>query len=292
VKLAPLLASYLYINKRLELPGLGVFVLDPTIVTETEAKAGKPVNIEGISFESKPSIKESPDLVQFIATRTGKLKALAAADLDSHLELTQQFLNIGKPFLFEGIGNLVKLHTGKFVFTSGQVVPELMSEYSPREINSTTTTEDSFGDYKEIFYPKKTKARWVKPIPFLLLLCGVGLAIWGGYTVYKKSSKPEVIAEPEPEKVIVAPPVEDSAAIAARLAAANQRKVVLEEAYSKWAFYRYKKLKKDHQWPVQMETNDSMLYKLYVMMPVNIADTTRLLDSLTRMNGKRVYIEN
>ena len=33
--------------------------------------------------------------------QTGKIKALASADLESYLELAQQFLNIGKPYLLE-----------------------------------------------------------------------------------------------------------------------------------------------------------------------------------------------
>ena len=109
MKLAPLLAKYLYTHKRLDLPGIGTFLFDPSAIIESESsKYNKPRNMEGISFESNVLAKETAELIGFISTQAGKMKALAAADLDSHLELAQQFLNIGKPFLFEGIGSLVK----------------------------------------------------------------------------------------------------------------------------------------------------------------------------------------
>ena len=60
--------------------------------------------LDGVRFESKPFLKDTPDLIAFIAEKTGKMRALAAADLDSHLVLAEEFLNIGKPFAFEGIG--------------------------------------------------------------------------------------------------------------------------------------------------------------------------------------------
>ncbi|MEK7225799.1 MAG: hypothetical protein AAB221_08960, partial [Bacteroidota bacterium] len=110
MKLAPLLAQYLYTHKRLDLPGIGSFVLHSTDVDEPDNnKQGKPIRPEDIHFDNNPGLKEAPDLIQFIAGQTGKIKALAAADLDSHLSIIQQFLNIGKPFLLEGIGSLVKI---------------------------------------------------------------------------------------------------------------------------------------------------------------------------------------
>ena len=40
-----------------------------------------------------------------------------------------------------------------------------------------------------------------------------------------------------------------------------------------------------------METKDSVSFTLYMLLPVTAADTSRVLDSLSRLNGKRVRIE-
>src|SRR5688572_16392709 len=66
-------------------------------------------------------------------------------------------------------------------------------------------------------------------------------------------------------------------------------KYVLEIAKSKRAFKRYNQLR-TIRWNVELETKDSIQYKLYMLLP-SIADTTRALDSLTVMTGRKVYIE-
>ncbi len=299
MKIAPLLAQYLYIHKRLDLPGLGIFLLDPSTPIEPENnKQNKATNLEGVSFENKPSLKEAPELVQFIASQTGKIKALAAADLESHLGLAQQFLNIGKPFLFEGIGSLVKGRSGEFSFSSGQAI--YVSPKAQPARDNFSSTEESIHDYKSIFYPRKTKTQWKKPIAVFLLLAGLGLAIWGGYTVYKRTTakKTEVAADDnkkdEPAltgaETLSNKPGTTSTIQTAAVTPSGNFKFVLETSTAQRAFTRFSRLK-TFQWNVQMETKDSLSYTLYMLLPGEATDTTRLLDSLTRLNGKRVYIE-
>jgi len=156
LKVAPLLAQYLYTYKRLDLPGLGTFLLDSSTVLEPESnKKIIPVNLEGVSFENMPSIKESPELIQFISSQTGKIKALASADLNSYLGQAQQFLNIGKPFLFEGIGSLTKIRSGEFSFTPGQAMAMSIKEVAANEIRPDLSAEKTNTDYKSVFYQRK-----------------------------------------------------------------------------------------------------------------------------------------
>jgi len=304
LKLAPLLAQYLYIHKRLDLPGLGTFLLDSsTIIEQENTKQTKSPIIEGVTFETNPSIKESPELIQFISTQAGKIKALAAADLDSHLGLAQQFINIGKPFLFEGIGSLSKIKSSEFIFTPGQVLAEKFIEQQTKETNSANFIEEP-ADYKSIFYGPKAKMKWGKPVAILLVIVGIGLAIWGGYTVYKRTAEKEdtIITnnntnnEATDNKVTILPDSvvitkKDSKFVTTQNIPAGTTKFILETANASRAFPRFSKLK-TFQWNVQMETKDSLSYKIFMLLPVTIADTSRVLDSLTRLNGKRVYIEN
>lgn len=300
MKLATLLAQYLYINKRLDLPGLGSFLLDPSTNIEQETgKQNKATNLEGVSFESNTSVKQTADIIQFISSQTGKIKALAAADLDSHLGLALQFLNIGKPFLFEGIGTLTKIKSGEFSFIPGQAIAAPVKEEITKNAPSSSSAEESLSDYKSVFYTRKQKMTWKKPVAVLLLVLGLALAIWGGYTVYKKTTAKKAKIESEEsnkEKTVL---VEDTVmkqkdtVLQPKQTATvpvGSYKFILETADSLRAFNRFGRLKK-FQWNVQIETKDSLSFKIFMLLPASVSDTVKILDSLTRLNGRRVYIE-
>ncbi len=306
MKLAPLLAQYLYTQKRLDLPGLGSLMLNPSVIIETGNNKQTPLpNLEGITFEYKRSVKEDPALIQFISSQTGKIKALASADLESYLGQALQFLNIGKPFLIEGIGSLVKIKSGEFTFTPGQVIPVLLNDYSAKEISFASSAEEPVGDYKSIFYSTKKKTTPIKPMALLLLLGGLAIAIWGGYTLYKKTAAQKVpfdfaqdtLAQENNnrEPVLIKDTIvhqKDSTIEPKRITVvpAGNYKLILEMSNKERAVNRLGKLKA-YQWNVQMETTDSLSYKIFMLLPLAAADTSRTLDSLSRLNGRRVYIE-
>lgn len=300
MKLTHLIAQYLYKTKRLDLQGIGSFILDHSVIIEADdAKSLHETGIEGISFESNPATKEDGELIAFISSYTGKIKALAAADLNSHLELAKQFMNIGKPFLFEGIGSLTRIRSGEYSFTPGNILTEKLTEQKPKESKITSSVEEPVSDYKSALYKEEKKSAWKKPVTFLLIIAGIALAIWGGYAVYKKTSgnqneSGEVVKQ---DKTIL---LEDSAAIKDSIKSSAQMasgtpdgstKFVLEISDKERAMQRFARLK-TFQWDVHMETSDSVAFKLFLLLPVNTADTTRVLDSLTRLNGRKVYIEN
>ncbi|MEQ1678077.1 MAG: hypothetical protein ABL876_15320 [Chitinophagaceae bacterium] len=308
MKFAPLLAQFLYTHKRLDLPGIGSFLLDPSAAVEAEqTKQGKPILLEGVSFENNSSVKQSPDLIAFIAAQTGKIKALAAADLDSHLELAKQFLNIGKPFMFEGIGSLSKMQTGGFSFSPGQLILERMKDISAKE-TSTTSSEEPATDYRSIFYSKKTKTNVKRPLVMLLLLAGIGLAIWGGYKVYKNTTakKKSTPTEELPNNTAGSTPdtsgtasnnVQTAPAATPPLAVtapAGTFKFVIETAVKDRALKRFTKLK-NMGLSIQMETPDSANFKLFFLIPAAVADTAHIIDSLrtTYTPGwSKAYVEN
>ena len=51
VKLASLLAQYLYTNHRLDLPGIGTFLLDPSTISSVENTKQRSTVLEGVSFD-------------------------------------------------------------------------------------------------------------------------------------------------------------------------------------------------------------------------------------------------
>jgi len=295
VKIPSLLAQYFYSKKRLDLPGLGSFLLDPSGISALQHSKQRMAVLEGVSFETNLSLKESPDLIAFIAEKTGKMIPLASADLESHLQLAQQFLNMGKPFSFEGIGILSRVKPGEYEFTPISVSTEKIKDFNTTNIASTETKEEPASQYESFLSSAKTKFEWKKPVIGMMLLCGVGLTIWGGYVISQKKNKAIVhtAAEKIINEVIAADSLQKADSIiplvSTTVAPETNYKYVLEIAKSKRAFKRYNQLK-TIRWKVQMETEDSIQYKLYMLLP-SMADTTRTIDSLTVMTGRKVYIE-
>ncbi len=288
LKLSPHLAQYLYINKELTLAGIGKFRMEASVSDEESVdKASKIISPAAISFEQNTSSKVDPELVAFIAAQSGKMKSLAAADLDSYLELAKQFLNIGKPFLFEGIGTLSKNKSDKYDFMPGYLLGEKGKESTATEADQTSTTEDSFKDYEEMFSPKKPQTPASKRIVlWLAILAGICLTVWGGYYVYTKTKKNKKISDQQ----LSSAPLKDSntssqidtmfSSVKTDTSISRFYKYVIEEANRSRALTRYNDLKK---WGinVQMETKDSVMFKLFFALSSTPSDTVRIRDSLS-----------
>jgi len=305
LKLTQLLAEYLYSNKKLDVQGVGTFILDTSAVIEIDNRSPKTDTQGTIIFETNPAVKTETSLIEYISSHTGKMKALAIADLESHLELAQQFINIGKPFLFEGIGTLSKNKEGQYSFTQGNLFTERIQERIHKE---TMENEEVMPDFKSVFLKDPKKINWRKPLIALIILIGLGLVIGGGYLVYKRTSKDNISTKDETELVepnnqTTQTPTQDtlpakpdttvqntSVANIIKPSVNDNYKIVIDQFKAPRAFNRFAQLK-ENGWPIQMETKDSVSYKLFVLMPVLTTDTTRALDSLTVLNGRKVYIE-
>lgn len=298
MKLALLLAQYLYANKKLDLPGIGTFHLDPSVVIDPENdKNAKAEPLQGIRFDYNSSIKENPELTDFIAAKSGKIKALAAADLDSHLWLGQQFLNIGKPFVLEGIGSLIKTQSGTLDFSPGIIQPEILKVQENWQPMADTSSQAGENDYKDLLNSKRENLQWKKPAAFMLIILGIGVAIWGGYTIYKKNSETHNggLAKQETAPVAAPPPSvpapETTALRADTFSQSNTAmtvtpttntgmfKFVVETAGRQRALTRFQKLKALPT-DIKLETADSINFKLYFLLSATPADTAKMLDSL------------
>ena len=286
MKLTPLLAQYLYTNHRLDLPGIGTFILDPSSIPSTDSKQRSTV-LSGVSFEHVPSVKETPELIAFISSQSGKMKALASADLESYIQQAQQFLNIGKPFTIEGIGTLVKKQKGEFVFEPLAVSTENLKEHKIKEQPAQVTLEESSAKYESFLDSPKVNVGWRKPVIALLLLAGIGLAIWGGYTISRKAATADITEVVDTAQII--PPKDTVTVATPEPVKSKDQKYILQVSKRNTALRRYKQLR-ENLWDVQMETKDSVDFKLYILMPIR-TDSTFVQDSLTALTGKKVYIE-
>lgn len=298
LKIAYLLAQYLYTTKRLDLPGIGTFLLDNSTDISAENDKHRHGVPEGISFKSDPSIRSAPDLVDYISSKAGKMKVLAESDLESHLEMVQQFLNINKPFSFEGIGTLMKVRQGEFSFTQGNIITDKPKDGFEKEKHGLIKKETLEDKYQAFLGTPVIKSRWRKPVIVLLVLAGIALAIWGGYTIstnHDKNNEENIPGSNAAETNIVPDSSQiskpdSSVTVKKTNTQPEQYKYVLEIAKSNRAFRRFNQLK-ENQWDVRMETKDSVQYKLFLLLPAT-RDTTHKMDSLALLSGKKVYIEH
>ena len=301
MKLPLLLTEFLYKYKRLALPGIGIFTLDPS----AEIPDGHSKNIHSIAgIEFKNAVINQPDndLIEFIQANTGKIKPVAVADLDSYLTLGAEMLNIGKPFQLEGIGTITRQKGGGFDFVPG--------EYSVVE-GTTTDKTDKHGKRKSVleesqFEPQPSNARKITLL--IALVIGLGVIGWGGYMMYKKSA-PE---EPRTDINVVATDTaaairdstklvsaKDSVVAAAHEAAASTvvpkdtmaYKFIILATYNKErALKRYNQLR-SYDLKINLYTKDSTFFKVYFTFPAAARDTVHIKDSLSREYAHRVIIE-
>ena len=125
LKLSSLFSKYLYQEKKLRLPGLGEFTLDPSLTVPDINDKFFGDFLQNIRFNPVQITSPDEHFINFIRTETGKIKPLAESDLDSFLSDGKILLNIGKPFHIEGIGSLQKTREGQLEFHPGE--PQLHS---------------------------------------------------------------------------------------------------------------------------------------------------------------------
>jgi hypothetical protein len=301
LKLAPLLAEFLYTHKKLQLAGIGIFlfdgIIDPLDETSRNGKNNSPA---GISFESNSSLTEDSELISFISKQTGKMKALASSDLQSYMESVKEFLNVGNPFQIEGIGTLVKIKHGQFIFTPGSMFADKLSAPGMKELAVTSSTEDTFTGYE------KSKSQIFnstfiisKLIVVVLFVAGIGIAIGGGYTVYKRNEARILSQQIEPETVPDTNTIQLTSPITEQVAISSipqgSYKFIYETTDNKErALKRYQIVYKLNS-NIQLETKDSVIFKIYTILPATPKDTSRIKENLHAWyygtNGMKITIE-
>jgi hypothetical protein len=172
----------LYQTRKLDLPGIGSFTLDPGAVIPQESDRMGQQPASGISFKNANIFTPDDELITYIKEHTGKMKSLAAADLDFYLTTGRQLLNIGKPFFIEGIGTLLKNKDGRLDFTPG--------DYLIPRIAEPTGTERSRNTYDEPprDEPKANNVRQRQTLLLVLLVAAVVVVGWGGYYLYQRNN--------------------------------------------------------------------------------------------------------
>ena len=288
VKLAPVLVRYLIAHNELSLPGLGTFRVENTQNAGTEAnkRNAAPLNI---TFEQTKNKDLDEALVNFVANETGKMKVLAQSDIESELEGAITFLNTGKPYFISGLGTLTKKFDGGFEFHNEKFHHVEKEQKKAVPITEKNTVPQTYIDNSR--RPKRTK-----PAIIILTLCILAIAATVWFYVKNAENANQNIEEVTVADTSTTPvtTTKDSStlqtAVTASVPKSNFYKYILEITEQPRASKRYNQLKKIN-WPVEMETTDSVSYKLFILLPRIDADTARIKDSLTVLSGKKVWIE-
>ena len=184
LKLPQLLSHFLYQNKTLALPGIGVFTLDSSVAIPSPEEAEQPQILQGISYEQTHVARADTKLIDFIHKYTGKMKPLAESDLDSYLRLGIQLLNIGKPFHFDGIGSIVKNKQEKYEFIPGEYSTTRLILPGDEKAEMTDRKQKMLDEEKKEYAPNQRATKGL----LLAIAIVVGITIIGvaGYHLYKK----------------------------------------------------------------------------------------------------------
>ena len=304
MKIPQLLVQYLYQNRKMALPGLGIFTLDKSVVLPEEDDRALLSMPNAVQFQNANIPSADKELISYICANTGKIRPLAISDLDSYLHLGTEMLNIGKPFHLEGIGTITKNKSGKFDFTPGEY--SLIKE--PSDSPESGKKKTILRDRKPLNAPSIiSKRNLIKILAPVIALIIVG---WGGWVMYKKNNPSVMEKSAEINSGSVGQQVADSVGASSakkdslKLAhadslhpmvtngqkPANYKFIILSTTNKPHALRRYNQLM-SFDLKVYLYQKDSSYFKVYFQFPALASDTSRIKDSLKREYAHNVTIE-
>jgi hypothetical protein len=183
-KISPLIAQYLQENKSVNIEGYGTFFVNEN--TGYIDPNEKNVPASPVQFEYNSAAKTDDAFVTFIIQKTGKIRPLAIADLDTFLSLGKQLLNISKPLVIDGVGTLNKATAGHYEFIPGNFEPPKINTDNDRDRRlrqaKETNREPAVSFENNYSGEKKSNKGVAKRIlgalTVLILLGGIGFALY------------------------------------------------------------------------------------------------------------------
>lgn len=318
MKLPQLLSQYLYQTRKLDLPGIGSFTLDSEAVIPQETDKVGQMPATGIQFRNVTVATADDALVNFIKEHTGKMKSLAASDLDFFLTTGRQLLNIGKPFYLEGIGTLAKNKDGRLDFVPGEYMVARINAPGSQGHQATERNVTDEGPRER--EPRSSSDR--QALLLIAIVAGLLVIAGGGYYLYKRNSLPESATEKQavviPDTTVTKPdttaavnpssgdtstvsktaatqpqvshpPASTPAVTTPAVATANvpvppganlYRFVILTTENKHHALRRYNQLL-GYKLNIKMDQKDSAWFKLYFPIAALARDTASIKDSLS-----------
>jgi len=303
LKIEQLFVQYLYNHKQVSLQGIGIFKLKPDVILPVEGDKDFSIPADAFSFEYNLKATEDEGLVNYIVQQTRKIKPLASSDLDSFAILTKQFLNIGKPFIIEGIGTIQKNQQGRYDFIPGQFISPRMDD-TPAPLKERKDEIVSF----ESENTKEKSGNILKVVLVTGVILLTGLVLYYFLVV----NKPIVSQQVEQTATAADTVVSRTTAINPDTAAKNNIdstnkavspvepviktdnssfKVVLKDYKSQNAVQAAYERLTSYGHKLEIIKIDSVNYKLAMPFTRPLSDTLRVKDSLKIFFGGKPYIK-
>ncbi len=311
MKIEQLVVQHLYNARQLSLQGIGVFKLRPDVILPAEGDKDFSMPADAFSFDYNLKATEDEAMVDFIVQQTRKIRPLASSDLDSYAILAKQFLNLGKPFIIEGVGTIQKNQSGKYEFIAGNFITQKVDDV-PKQLKEKKETEISFESEEAPRLKNKRLIAFVSVAGVIL----AGLLLYY-FLVLKDRTDTVTPAEPPAAIAVPADTVKKDTSLMAAVkpdtsaakhdsntavtvpAATTQPtaadgstfKIVLKEYPSepsaKRAFVRLS----SYGHKLAIITSDSIKYKLAMPFSTPLSDTLRAKDSLRKFFGGKPYVQ-
>ncbi|MFT3945861.1 MAG: hypothetical protein QM763_02710 [Agriterribacter sp.] len=307
MKIAHLIAQYLYENKKMQLQGIGEFFLDNFYENPFENEKGKSkVPGNAIRFVPDKKCREDNGLVAFISTHTKKIKPLAFSDLEDFLSIGKQLLNVSKQFYIEGLGTLLLNDKGELDFLQGNEIftAPAIDDRSSLPIKERIDDHQDNLDYEK-YNSKSSNGGLKKAIIGLAFAAGVFIIGWIGWYFFNQweSGKDNTENKAENIQPVLPSTQSDSYSVSALrtdtlstgtpavdpATTDSSYDVIIETATKTRAFYRVGELKKIG-YKVELSTKDSVRFDILTSIKGPLSDSSKVLDSITRFFGRKAKL--
>lgn len=292
MKLSILLAQYFYQHKHLNLPSIGSFHLDAAVTVPDQNDKNFREFLKYVQFTQQPVARADDALIDYIRAHTGKIRPLAESDLESYLADGKLLLNIGKPFHIEGIGTLHKNKLGIYEFIPGEPSMERMEAVSEHGREKERESEKPVVKKKSAFDESYSRIeahhnRRKGLLVGTLVVIGLAVIIWGGYSLYNNNSGKELSTPAQVDTLAqtadtAAKKPADSTPVATVVPGIppGSYKFIAETTTRKARALKRHAFLLTLNRDFKLETKDSTTFNITVIIPGTPADTTRLKDSL------------
>ena len=309
LKIAHLIAQYLFQHKKMQLQGIGEFFLDNFYDNPFENEKGKSkIPENAIRFVPDKKCREDYGLVDFIAEQTKKIKPLAFSDLEDFLNIGRQLLNVSKQFYIEGLGTLILNDQGNLEFLQGNEIftaPAIDDKNNQPIKERIDEQQDNLNFEKSYGNVRSSEGTWRKTLVALAFAAGLFIIGWIGWYFFNQWKEDKAPAANNTENIqpVLPPPVQQDSLSAASVtdslstnalqvepaATDSAYNVIIETAGKNRALYRLAELKK-MGYNVQVNTADSVIFDIYTSIKAPLADSGKVLDSISKFFGRKARI--
>ncbi len=281
MKIEQLIVQYLFKNKKVKLQDIGefTFVSDSNEAGEDSTQVFFPEGTIHFKFDLKT--EQDDDLINYIMSQTGKIRPLAASDLESYSILGKQFLNIGKTLFFKDLGALQKNQNNEYTFVQGALVALKMD--SSLNANSYTEQSEKLISFASPIRKKSIK-NWVAPLVLISMVVILIIVFFFQFFSIKETSQPIFYNINKKDSLVSnQQPIKDSLHL----------RIVINEFKNKETAQKnlLKLLSQKPSVAFTSYTSDSINFKIGFPITSPMYDTSRLIDSIRLEYGSKSYID-